>query len=80
MKTAGDLKKKLSNFGISFGSIASDDWDSFATAFKGRNHRAGKKHTVDIGGNACRLGHRIRRAFRKTCCFSKIIRGRLKSI
>jgi hypothetical protein len=30
MKTAGDLKKNLSDSGVSCGSIASDDWDSFA--------------------------------------------------
>ncbi|MDR0711370.1 MAG: IS1 family transposase, partial [Prevotellaceae bacterium] len=39
----------------------------------------GKKHTVGIEGNNCRLRHRIRRAFRKTCCFSKIIRNHLKT-
>jgi transposase-like protein len=39
----------------------------------------GKKHTVGIEGNNCRLRHRIRPAFRKTCCFSKIIRNHLKA-
>jgi IS1 family transposase len=77
MKTAEDLKKKLSDSGINCGSIAGDDWDSFAAAFKGGNHRTGKKYTVGIEGNNCRPRHRIRRAFRKTCRLSKIIRGRL---
>ncbi|MDR1056886.1 MAG: hypothetical protein LBL90_14000 [Prevotellaceae bacterium] len=71
------LEKNLSDSGVSCGSIAGDDWDSFATAFKGGNHRAGKKYTVGTEGNTCRLRHRIRRAFRKTCYFSKIIRERL---
>ena len=35
------------------------------------NHVTGKENTVGIEGNNCRLRHRIRRAFRKTCCFSK---------
>jgi IS1 family transposase len=71
VKTAEDLKKKLSDSGVNYGRIAHDDWDSFATAFKGGNHRTGKKYTVGIEGNNCRLRHRIRQAFCKTCCFSK---------
>jgi IS1 family transposase len=71
LKTARKLKKKLADSGVSYGNIASDNWDSFITAFKGDNHITGKKHTVGIEGNNCRLRHRIRRAFRKTCCFSK---------
>jgi IS1 family transposase len=71
------LEKNLSDSGVNYGSIAPDDWDSFATAFRGENYRTGKKYTVGIEGNNCRLRHRIRRVFRKTCCFSKIIRERL---
>jgi IS1 family transposase len=71
LKTANELKKKLSDSGVSYGSIATDDWNSFVTAFKDQNHLIGKRYTVDIEGNNCRLRHRIRRAFRKTCCFSK---------
>ncbi|MDR1443272.1 MAG: IS1 family transposase, partial [Treponema sp.] len=37
------------------------------------HHLVGKKHTVGIEGNNCRLRHRIRRVFRRTCCFSKSI-------
>jgi IS1 family transposase len=29
LKTAEELKKKLSDFGVNYGSIATDDWDSF---------------------------------------------------
>jgi IS1 family transposase len=65
------LKKKPVDSGINYGSIATDDWDSFVSTFKGENHLVGKKYTVGIVGNNCRLRHRIRRAFRKTCCFSK---------
>jgi IS1 family transposase len=71
LKTAKALKKKLSDSSVNYGSIATDDWDSFVTAFKGENHLAGKKYTVGIEGDNCRLRHRILRAFRKTCCFSK---------
>ncbi|MDR2793384.1 MAG: hypothetical protein LBB61_06930 [Treponema sp.] len=35
------------------------------------NHDTGKKHTLDIEGNNCRLRRRIRRVFRRTACFSK---------
>lgn len=79
LKTAKKLKKKLVYLGISYGSIASDNWDSFITAFKGDNHLTGKKYTVGIEGNNCRLRHRIRRAFRKTCCFSKKLINHLKA-
>ncbi|MDR2927624.1 MAG: IS1 family transposase, partial [Cytophagaceae bacterium] len=36
-------------------------------------------NTVGIEGNNCRLRHRIRRAFRKTCCFSKKMKNHLKA-
>ncbi|MDR1956966.1 MAG: IS1 family transposase, partial [Treponema sp.] len=39
----------------------------------------GKEHTVGIAGNNCRLRHRIRRAFRRTCCFSKKLRNHWKA-
>jgi IS1 family transposase len=71
LKTVKELKQKLSDFGVNYGSIATDDRESFVTAFKDKNHLIGKKYTVGIEGNNCRLRHRIRRAFRKTCCFFK---------
>jgi IS1 family transposase len=79
LKTARELKKKPVDSGINYGSIATDDWDSFVSTFKGENHLAGKKYTVGIEGNNCRLRHRIRRAFRKTCCFSKKLINHLKA-
>jgi IS1 family transposase len=79
LQTAENLKRKLSDSGVEYGSIATDNWDSFAVAFKEDNHIAGKKHTVGIEGNNCRLRHRIRRAFRKTCCFSKKMVNHLKA-
>jgi IS1 family transposase len=79
LKTARELRKRIFDLGISFGSIATDNWDSFLTAFKEDNHIIGKKNTVGIEGNNCRLRHRIRRAFRKTCCFSKILRNHFKA-
>jgi IS1 family transposase len=88
LKTAKKLKKKLVSLGIRYGAIASDNWDSFIAAFKGDNHLTGKKHTVGIEGNTCtvyevrgncRLRHRIRRAFRRTCCFSKKLINHFKA-
>jgi IS1 family transposase len=71
LKTARLLRKKLSELGITFTRICTDDWKSFCTAFNADNHVIGKKNTMGIEGDNCRLRHRIRRAFRKTCCFSK---------
>jgi IS1 family transposase len=47
-KTAQELKQKLSGFGVKYGSIATDDWDSFVATFKGEKHLIGKKYTVNI--------------------------------
>ena len=71
LKTAKLLRKKLSEMGITFDSICTDDWQSFISAFCSDNHIIGKSHTVGIEGNNCRLRHRIKRIFRKTCYFSK---------
>ena len=79
LKTAKKLKKRIKRLGITYERIASDDWDSFLTAFKEDNLLVGKKHTVGIEGNNCRLRHRIRRAFRKTCCFSKKLKNHWKA-
>jgi IS1 family transposase len=38
LKTAGKMKKKLSDFGVTGGSIATDGWDSFTATFWGENH------------------------------------------
>ncbi|MDR1929181.1 MAG: IS1 family transposase, partial [Treponema sp.] len=54
--------------GITYDRIATDDC-----------HDVGKEHTVGIEGNNCRLRHRIRRAFRRTCCFSKKPYNHLKA-
>ena len=69
--TAKKLRERLGKLGISYDRIAVDDWDSFQTAFKEDEQSVGKKHTVGIEGNNCRLRHRLRRVFRKSCCFSK---------
>ena len=72
-KTAKKLRTKLLSLGVSFDTVYSDDWESFKDAFSTDNHVTGKTNTVGIEGNNCRLRHRIRRAFRRTCCFSKNI-------
>ena len=40
----------------------------------------GKAYTVAIEGNNCKLRNRIKRAFRKTCCFSKKQINHLKTL
>ncbi len=79
LATARDLRKKITELGITFDTIYTDDWTSFVKIFKSDNHVTGKANTVGIEGNNCRLRHRIRRAFRKTCCFSKNLYNHLKS-
>jgi insertion element IS1 protein InsB len=69
--TARQLKKQLQSNGVHYGRIHMDDWRSFKKVFGSESCRIGKVHTVGIEGNNCRLRHRIRRAFRKTCNFSK---------
>jgi IS1 family transposase len=68
---AKKLRERIKGLGISYDMVAMDDWDSFVSAFREDNHEVGKEHTEGIEGNNCRLRHRIRRAFRRTCCFSK---------
>jgi len=71
LRTAKKLRKQLKELNITYDSIATDDWKSFKITFKEDNHLIGKSYTVGIEGNNCKLRHRIKRAFRKTCCFSK---------
>jgi IS1 family transposase len=71
LKTAEKLRERLGALGVSYDRIAMDDWESFQTAFGGGSRDVGKRYTTGIEGNNCRLRHRIRRAFRRTCCFSK---------
>jgi IS1 family transposase/transposase-like protein len=70
-KTAKKLREKITELGLSFVTICTDDWAPFKKAFKGDNHIIGKKFTVRIEDNNCLLIHRIRSAVRKTYCFSK---------
>ena len=79
LKTAEKLKKRLKRMGITYDRMAMDHWDSFLTAFSGEHCLVGKQYTVGIEGNNCRLRHRIRRAFRRTCCFSKKLRNHFKA-
>ena len=78
LKTAKKLRVRLKQLKVSYGSISMDNWDSFITTFEADNKRVGKQHTVGIEGNNCRLRHRLRRAVRKTCCFSKKLDNHFK--
>jgi IS1 family transposase/transposase-like protein len=78
-KTAKKLRDKLTSMGVSYDAIYTDEWNSFLAVFVSDNHIVGKENTVGIEGNNCRLRHRIRRAYRKTCCFSKKMFNHLKA-
>jgi IS1 family transposase len=79
LKTAKKLRRRLKRLGISYDYIGIDNWDSFLTAFEEDEQLIGKQYTVGIEGNNCRLRHRIRRAFRRTCCFSKKLKNHWKA-
>jgi IS1 family transposase len=79
IKTAEKLKEGITELGISYDLIATDNWDSFLSVYEEGKHVVGKEHTVGIEWNNCRLRHWIRRVFRRTCCFSKSIFNHLKS-
>jgi IS1 family transposase len=78
-KTANKLRDKLKSMDISYDVIYTDNWDSFRTVFQQDNHILGKSNTTGIEGNNCRFRHRIRRAYRTTCCFSKKLLNHLKA-
>ena len=78
-KTAKKLRKQLETLGVTYDSIATDDWSSFKKAFAKDNHDIGKLHTIGIEGNNCRLRHRMRRLFRKSCNFSKKLLNHIKA-
>ena len=80
LNTAKRLRSELTALGVSFDTVFSDSWESFKGAFVADNHITGKENTVGIEGNNCRLRHRVRRAFRKTCCFSKKLFNHMKAL
>jgi IS1 family transposase len=71
IRTAEKLRRKIKQREISYERIATDNWDSFLSVFGEKEHEVGKKYTVGIAGNNCRMRQRVRRVFRRTCCFSK---------
>jgi IS1 family transposase len=80
LKTAVRFRKRLQRLGVAYDRIATDEWNSFLTAFNDDELLIGKQYTVGIEGNNCRLRHRIRRVFRKTCCFSKKLFNHCKAL
>ena len=79
LTTVLQLKQRLKELRITYDRIASDDWAAFLNAFSDMpEHWVGKQHTVGIEGNNCRLRHRMSRAIRRSCCFSKSLFYHLK--
>jgi IS1 family transposase len=70
-KTAQKLRNRIKRLRINYDRIGTDKWESFLSVYGEDKHEVGKEHTVGIEGNNCRLRYRIRRVFRKTCCFTK---------
>ena len=79
LTTAKQLRAKLEELGVDFGYVCCDNWDSFLTAFGFDFKKVSKYYTVDIEGNNNLFRHRMRRAFRKTCCFSKKLTNHFKA-
>jgi len=79
LKTAKKLRERLKGRGITYEYAAIDEWESFVAAFREDEELVGKEYTGGIEGNNCRLRHRVRRGFRRTCCFSKKLLNHLKA-
>jgi IS1 family transposase len=78
-ENANKLRERMQRLGISCDRVAADDWDSFVSAFGEGGHETGKKRTVGIERINCRLRHRIRRLFCRTCRFSKSLLNHWKA-
>lgn len=78
-KTANRLRDNLKELEVTYDRIATDDWEAFIKTFSADVHDVGKHHTVGIEGNNCRLRHRMRRIFRKSCNFSKKLTNHYKA-
>ncbi|MBC6400651.1 MAG: IS1 family transposase, partial [Ekhidna sp.] len=78
-KTVRAFWCKIKTPGIKWGGLWTDNWKSFKRVFSGTNHLIGKTGTKGIEENNCRIRHRIRRAFRRTCCFSKKMENHIKA-
>ena len=79
LATVKKLKARLKELRVKYARIASDNWDSFVTAFKEYKQLVGKFFTVGIEGNNCRIRHRVRRGFRRSCYFSKKLENHFKA-
>jgi IS1 family transposase len=69
LETAKKLKERIKERGISYDRIATDNGDSFLSAFAEGPDKAGKERAAGAGikGNNCR----VRRVFWRACRFSK---------
>ncbi len=80
LQTALALKQRLKALKVSYERIAGDNWDAFVNAFSDTGDQwVGKQHTKAIEGNNCRIRHRLSRAIRRSCCFSKSMFYHVKS-
>ena len=78
-RPSGALGCKIKAPGIKWVSLLTDNWKRFKRVFSDTHHVIGKEGTKGIEGNNCRLRHRIRRSFRRTCCFSKKMENHIKA-
>ena len=80
LQTALALKQRLKALKVSYERIGGDNWDAFVNAFSDTGDQwMGKQHTKAIEGNNCRIRHRLSRAVRRSCCFSKSMFYHVKS-
>ena len=74
-----ELWGKLQKLPITITDICTDNWNGFKLVFPPEKHFIGKEFTKGIEGNNCLLRHRVRRAFRKSCNFSKKLINHIKA-
>ena len=80
LQTALLLKQQLKKFKVTYDRIASDEWEAFINAFSDADDQwIGKQHTVAIEGNNCRIRHKLSRAIRRSCSFSKSLFYHIKA-
>lgn len=79
IKTAQKLLNRLKDLGVNYDEICTDNREAFSFVFHEDTHKIVKKYTTNIEGNNTLLRHHIRRAVRKTCCFSKKLEKHIKA-
>jgi IS1 family transposase len=78
IKTAEKLRKRIKEPGISYDRVVRTTGRAFWRSLEKTGMWRERRIRWGLRGN-CRLRHRVRRAFRRTCCFSKTLENHRKA-